>query len=71
MTACATEPAAPESGTPRAQCAITADGAYGARLALDGDCWFPERWTLDGPQPYAVARPGHHPEEPGTQRPPL
>ncbi|WP_345942628.1 hypothetical protein [Streptomyces sp. SID486] len=47
-------------------CAITADGAYAARLALDGDSWFPERWTLDGPEPYAVPLPGDQPEEPGT-----
>jgi hypothetical protein len=50
----------------RAGCAITADGTYAARLALDGDSWFPERWTLDGPEPYAVPLPGNQPEEPGT-----
>ncbi|MDT9697930.1 hypothetical protein [Streptomyces sp. P17] len=71
MTACAIEPAASESEAPRAGCAITADGAYAARLALDGDCWFPERWTLDGPEPYAVPLPGNQPEEPGTEVQPM
>ncbi|MEU9730164.1 hypothetical protein [Streptomyces sp. NPDC048002] len=71
MTACAIEPAVPESGTPRAECAITADGAYGARLALDGESWFPERWTLDGPEPYAVPLPANQPEEPGTEVQPM
>jgi hypothetical protein len=51
--------------------AITADGAYAARLALDGESWFPERWTLDGPEPYAVPLPGNQPEEPGTQVQPM
>ncbi|MFF9062954.1 hypothetical protein ACF09K_30305 [Streptomyces sp. NPDC014882] len=74
MTACAIEPTA-ESGdddrTPHAPCAITADGAYAARLARDGDSWFPERWTLDGPEPYAVPLPAHQPEEPGTEVQPM
>ncbi|MGW2487516.1 hypothetical protein ACWCV9_09875 [Streptomyces sp. NPDC001606] len=52
-------------------CTLTADGAYAARLARDGDCWFPERWTLDGPEPYAVPLPGHQPEEPGTEVQPM
>lgn len=55
-------------------CAITADGAYAARLArAEGspDAWFPERWTLDGPEPYAVPLPGSRPEEPGTEVLPL
>ncbi|MFE2139190.1 hypothetical protein ACFW9X_39470 [Streptomyces sp. NPDC059466] len=51
----------------RPGCVITADGTYAARLALDGECWFPERWTLDGPEPYAVPLPSHQPEEPGTE----
>ncbi|WP_246113404.1 hypothetical protein [Streptomyces montanus] len=53
--------------TARAGCVITADGSYAARLARDGDSWFPERWTLDGPEPYAVPLPGNQPEEPGTE----
>ncbi|GGW39544.1 hypothetical protein GCM10010503_14810 [Streptomyces lucensis JCM 4490] len=56
---------------PVAGCVLTADGAYAARLALDGDSWFPERWTLDGPEPYAVPLPGHQPEEPGTEVQPM
>ncbi|GAB2929538.1 hypothetical protein [Streptomyces heilongjiangensis] len=53
-------------------CVITADGSYGARLALAGDdAWFPERWTLDGPEPYAVPLPANQPEEPGTEVLPL
>ncbi|SDO23726.1 hypothetical protein SAMN04487981_109188 [Streptomyces sp. cf386] len=73
MTACAIEPAAEheDGDAPRAECAITADGSYAARLALDGDCWFPERWTLDGPEPYAVPLPAHQPEEPGTEVQPM
>ncbi|MFI2435648.1 hypothetical protein [Streptomyces sp. NPDC018693] len=72
MTACAIEPpAGEEAHAPPAPCAITSDGAYAARLALDGDSWFPERWTLDGPEPYAVPLPGNQPEEPGTEVQPL
>ncbi|WP_259408019.1 hypothetical protein [Streptomyces akebiae] len=52
-------------------CVITADGTYAARLALDGESWFPERWTLDGHEPYAVPLPGNQPEEPGTEVLPL
>lgn len=33
--------------------------------------WFPERWALDGPEPYAVPLPGTQPEEAGTQVVPL
>lgn len=29
--------------------------------------WFVERWTLDGPEPYAVPLPGGQPEERGTE----
>lgn len=39
--------------------------------AAGGGLWFPERWTLDGPEPYAVPLPGTQPEEPGTQVLPL
>ncbi|AXG77580.1 hypothetical protein [Streptomyces paludis] len=80
MTACATE------------FAITADGAYAARLTLgnpaspgipvapgtpgyglpgNGDAWYPERWTLGGPEPYAVSLPLDQPEEPETEVLPL
>ncbi|MEV7344300.1 hypothetical protein [Streptomyces sp. NPDC093544] len=74
MTACATEPgneAAENERAARPTCVITADGTYAARLALDGESWYPERWTLDGPEPYAVPLPSHQPEEPGTEVLPL
>ncbi|EST23866.1 hypothetical protein [Streptomyces roseochromogenus] len=73
MTACAIEPPSTgeDDGAPGTGCAITTDGAYAARLAPAGDCWFPERWTLDGPEPYAVPLPGNQPEEPGTEVQPL
>ncbi|MFE3638241.1 hypothetical protein [Streptomyces sp. NPDC059168] len=76
MTACAielpsTDLSGEDDGAPRTGCAITADGMYAARLAPDGDSWFPERWTLYGPEPYAVPLPGHQPEEPGTQVQPM
>ncbi|MFF4831450.1 hypothetical protein [Streptomyces sp. NPDC001315] len=73
MTACAIEPSAADEddGAPLAGCTITADGSYAARLARDGHSWFPERWTLDGPEPYAVPLPGHQPEEPGTEVQPM
>ncbi|MHC0432200.1 hypothetical protein ACX6XY_18725 [Streptomyces sp. O3] len=54
---------------PQAEFAITADGSYAARLArtrATGDAWRAERWTLDGPEPYAVPLPLDQPEEPGT-----
>lgn len=48
------------------------DRSYAARLARrSGDAWFPERWTLDGPEPYAVELPGHQPEEPDSDVLPL
>jgi hypothetical protein len=71
MTACAIEPPSTGAEDGGAGCAITADGAYAARLALSGESWFPERWTLDGPEPYAVPLPGNQPEEPGTEVQPL
>ncbi|WP_053912540.1 hypothetical protein VM636_21625 [Streptomyces sp. SCSIO 75703] len=77
MTACAIEPSADrgigdhEDGPPRPGCAVAAEGAYAARLARDGESWFPERWTLDGPEPYAVPLPAHQPEEPGTEVQPM
>lgn len=61
----------PAPPNPRPACVITADGAYAARLASDGTSWFPERWTLDGPEPYAVPLPGNQPEEPGTEVVPM
>ncbi|MFD3734153.1 hypothetical protein [Streptomyces sp. NPDC058632] len=78
MTVCAIEPstehgeAGHEEGvTAPPGCVLSADGSYGARLARDGDRLFPERWTLDGPEPYAVPLPGGRPEEPGTEVQPM
>ncbi|MFF9166834.1 MULTISPECIES: hypothetical protein [unclassified Streptomyces] len=73
MTACAIEPAAADEDgfSPRPGCVITVDGGYAARLAHDGESAFPERWTLAGPEPYAVPLPGNQPEEPGTELQPL
>ncbi|MFG2131573.1 hypothetical protein ACGFNV_27665 [Streptomyces sp. NPDC048751] len=75
MTACAIEPATEDEDdrTPQAGCVITVDGGYAARLArgAGADTWFPERWTLDGPEPYAVPLPGNQPEEPGTEVQPM
>ncbi|MEK9519983.1 hypothetical protein MIU24_11305 [Streptomyces venezuelae] len=84
MTACAIETTAEDDdrdgehpgrdGRPAACTAgltITANGAYAARLAGVGDALYAERWTLDGPEPYAVPLPLDQPEEPGTQLLPL
>lgn len=87
MTACVMESgedAAPDGAVRRAGLAIAADGSYAARLTLgteagtDGpgpgseeDAWFPERWTLDGPEPYAVPLPLDQPEEPDAEVLPL
>ncbi|MDR3081515.1 MAG: hypothetical protein LBV60_11420, partial [Streptomyces sp.] len=63
-----------EDGNERAArtgCVITADGSYAARLARDGESWYPERWTLGGPEPYAVPLPGSRPEGPGTEVQPM
>ncbi|MER5685744.1 hypothetical protein [Streptomyces sp. NPDC002205] len=54
---------------------IAADGSYAARLTLSGAAdaaaWFPERWTLDGHEPYAVPLPLDQPEEPDSDVLPL
>ncbi|MFI1929823.1 hypothetical protein [Streptomyces sp. NPDC020330] len=55
---------------------LTSDGSYAARLtAAPGPPgernWYPERWTLDGPEPYAVPLPLDQPEEPDAQVAPL
>ncbi|WP_425834535.1 hypothetical protein [Streptomyces fractus] len=78
MTALATEPTSDTPETqprpPHTGCVLTMDASYAARLAQHGasaDSWFPERWTLDGPEPYAVPLPGPQPEEPGTAVLPL
>lgn len=71
-------PAAPGVRAPHAAGALTlsADGAYAARLTLggsraEGRGWYPERWTLDGPEPYVVPLPLDQPEEPDAQVVPL
>ncbi|WP_329018033.1 hypothetical protein [Streptomyces sp. NBC_00690] len=78
MTACAIESAArdtaPEAIRTRAASSaftITANGAYGARLAGAGEALFPERWTLRGSAPHAVPLPLAQPEEAGTDLQPL
>ncbi|MFF5145267.1 hypothetical protein ACFY6U_37065 [Streptomyces sp. NPDC013157] len=73
MTACAIEPPAAdeEDSVPGAGCTITVDGAYAARLTQQEGSWYPERWTLDGPEPYAVPLPCNQPEEPDTEVQPL
>ncbi|MEU0402388.1 hypothetical protein ABZ318_19540 [Streptomyces sp. NPDC006197] len=76
MTACAIETTAedddrdPGAAWPTGF-TITANGAYAARLAGEGDALYVERWTLDGPEPYAVPLPLGQPEEPGTRLLPL
>ncbi|MBT2444623.1 hypothetical protein J7E93_31910 [Streptomyces sp. ISL-36] len=72
MTACAIETTAEDDGAVRpAGFTITANGAYAARLAGAGDALYAERWTLDGPEPYAVPLPLDQPEEPDAQLVPL
>ncbi|MGW7053363.1 hypothetical protein [Streptomyces sp. NPDC054887] len=71
MTACAIETAADGDAVREAVFTIAADGSYAARLAGEGDARFPERWTLDGPEPYAVPLPADQPEEPDTGLLPL
>ncbi|MEU8763140.1 hypothetical protein [Streptomyces sp. NPDC048659] len=77
MTACAIETAAGNGGAGRPAPAdrgsftITANGAYAARIAGTGDALYAERWTLDGPEPYAVPLPLAQPEERGTPVLPL
>ncbi|WP_016906705.1 hypothetical protein [Streptomyces xiaopingdaonensis] len=67
---------APAPAAPGSSFTIAADGSYAARLApaepgSAAPNWYPERWTLAGPEPYAVPLPGNQPEEPGTQVLPL
>ncbi|AVZ72702.1 hypothetical protein SLUN_11375 [Streptomyces lunaelactis] len=63
MTVCAIETAAEDGAVGSTGFTMTADGTYAARLAGDGEALFPERWTLDGPEPYAVPLPLDQPEE--------
>ncbi|MEU7022889.1 hypothetical protein ABZ990_19830 [Streptomyces sp. NPDC046203] len=63
--------AARTAGPPARGFAITANGAYAARLGGAEDSPYAERWTLDGPEPYAVPLPLARPEAPGTPLQPL
>ncbi|MET7615441.1 hypothetical protein [Streptomyces sp. NPDC005408] len=63
MTVCAIETAAEDGAVASTGFTITAGGSYAARLAGAGEALFPERWTLDGPEPYAVPLPLGQPEE--------
>ncbi|MFB4424938.1 hypothetical protein C5F59_028130 [Streptomyces sp. QL37] len=54
---------------------LAADHAYAARLTPAGEAagpgWLPERWTLDGPEPYAVPLPLDQPEDASSDVLPL
>ncbi|WP_428814771.1 hypothetical protein SALCHL_001907 [Streptomyces albus subsp. chlorinus] len=52
---------------------VAADGSYAARLTSrpGTELWYPERWTLGGPEPYAVPLPVHQPEDAGSEVLPL
>ena len=75
MTVCATESGARRrDATEHHGLVIAADGSYAARLVVapgTREGWFVERWTLGGPEPYAVPLPGAQPEEPGSRLLPL
>ncbi|MFE6742993.1 hypothetical protein [Streptomyces tubercidicus] len=74
MTIRATEDTMAPAGPYGGRLTIAADGSYAARLARHDDAagsWFPERWTLSGPEPYAVPLPGTQPEEPDSSVLPL
>ncbi|MFI1012703.1 hypothetical protein [Streptomyces sp. NPDC020965] len=71
MTACAIEAVAEDGAVGRGGITISANGAYAARIAGVGEALFPERWTLDGPEPYAVPLPLGQPEERDTDVLPL
>ncbi|WP_128817362.1 hypothetical protein [Streptomyces sp. S063] len=65
-----------DGAPPPGRFTLTADGAYAARLtAAPGPpgerAWYPERWTLDGPEPYAVPLPLDQPEESDSEVAPL
>ncbi|MFE3652851.1 hypothetical protein ACFXO2_34510 [Streptomyces sp. NPDC059152] len=74
MTICAGQDAAALDSPPRAALTLAADGSYAARLTRHDDAagsWYPERWTIGGPEPYAVPLPGSQPEEPDSALLPL
>ncbi|MFF4903133.1 hypothetical protein [Streptomyces sp. NPDC001068] len=49
------------------------EGSEREGAGREGACgsWYPERWTLDGPEPYAVPLPGNQPEEADTEVQPM
>ncbi|MEU6212483.1 hypothetical protein ACIPRL_17695 [Streptomyces sp. NPDC090085] len=65
MTVCAIEM------TTTAPFTISADGSYAARLAGEGEARYAERWTLAGPEPYAVPLPLAQPEDGDSEVLPL
>ncbi|OKK19361.1 hypothetical protein AMK16_14630 [Streptomyces sp. CB00455] len=65
MTVCAIEM------TTTAPFTISADGSYAARLAGEGEARYAERWTLAGPEAYAVPLPLAQPEEADSELLPL
>lgn len=65
MTVCAIEM------TTTAPFTIAPDGSYAARLAGEGEARYVERWTLAGPEPYAVPLPLAQPEEADSEVLPL
>ncbi|ARE76717.1 hypothetical protein B6R96_24540 [Streptomyces sp. Sge12] len=65
MTVCAIEM------TTTAAFTIAADGSYAARLAGEGESLYAERWTLAGPEAYAVPLPLAQPEEADSEVLPL
>ncbi|MFD3324833.1 hypothetical protein [Streptomyces sp. NPDC058701] len=67
MTVCAIE----MTTTTTTPFTIAADGSYGARLAGDGQARYVERWTLAGPEAYAVPLPLAQPEEADSEVLPL
>ncbi|MFI7103574.1 hypothetical protein ACIBK8_30015 [Streptomyces sp. NPDC050161] len=74
MTVCVMEDVTALGSPHRAALTIAADGSYAARLARHDDAagnWYPERWTMSGPEPYAVPLPGNQPEEPDSELLPL
>ncbi|MER7663841.1 MULTISPECIES: hypothetical protein [unclassified Streptomyces] len=71
MTACAIETAPEDGAVGSTGITIAVDGSYAARLAGVGEALYPERWTLDGPEPYAVPLPLDQPEERDTDVHPL
>ncbi|MFG2875964.1 hypothetical protein ACGFYU_13315 [Streptomyces sp. NPDC048337] len=70
MTVCAIEIEMTTTAT-TAPFTIAADGSYAARLAGDGEARYAERWTLAGPEPYAVPLPLAQPEEADSEVLPL